>query len=176
VPENVNRAAELFSKYGNFIRSIIYYNIRNKDLTEDIYQDLFIHFSTRPLPPDVQNTKGFLYKVVSDKITDSFRRMDHYQKRIHRYSDEIDNTTENPPEDRIIDVEESEKMFDLVARTLPKNEARAVIFKFKDNCDMTEIAKRMGIRSRSVSRYVSVGIKKLRDIIPDGRENNNGGY
>jgi RNA polymerase sigma factor (sigma-70 family) len=102
--------------------------------------------------------------------------MDHYKKRIHRYSDEIDNTAENPPEERIIDIEESEKMFNLVARTLPKNEARAVIFKFKDNCDTTEIAKRMGIRSRSVSRYVSVGIKKLRDIIPDRRENNNGGY
>jgi RNA polymerase sigma factor (sigma-70 family) len=174
VPENVNRAAKLFIEYGDFIRSIIRYKIKNEDLTEDIYQDLFIHFVIRPVPDDVQSTKGFLYKVISDKITDSFRRMESYKTRISSYAARIENITENSSDKRIIDLEEIEKMFTLIEKTLPQNEARAVILKFRDNFDTTMISKRMRIKSRSVSRYVSVGIKKLRDILPNRREHNNG--
>lgn len=173
-PENVDRAAKLFTEYGNFIRSIIRYKIQNEDLIEDIYQDLFIYFVVRPVPKDIQSTKGFLYKVVSDKVTDSYRRMESYKKQISNYSERIENTAENLPDKIIIDLEETEKMFTLIAKTLPQNEARAVTFKFRDNFDTATISKQMGIKSRSVSRYVSVGIKKIRDILLDRRENNNG--
>jgi RNA polymerase sigma factor (sigma-70 family) len=126
------------------------------------------------VPDDVQSTKGFLYKVISDKITDSFRRMESYKTRISSYAARIENITENSSDKRIIDLEEIEKMFTLIEKTLPQNEARAVILKFRDNFDTTKISKRMRIKSRSVSRYVSVGIKKLRDILPNRREHNNG--
>ncbi len=168
-PENVDRAAKLFVKYGDFIRSIIRYNIKNNDLTEDIYQDLFIYFVFKPIPTGVKSTKGFLYKVITDKVNDSFRRIDSYQRRLKTYSERIENTVENSPDKEIVDMEEYEKMFTLVERRLTTNEAQAVIFRFRDNFDNTTIAKQMRIKSRSVSRYVSVGVKKLRHFILKGR-------
>jgi len=175
-PENVNRVAKLFTEYGDFIRSIIRYNIKNKDLTEDIYQDLFIYFVFRPIPADVRSTKGFLYKVITDKIKDSFRRIDSYQRRLKTYSERIENTVERSPDKKFVDMEEYEKMFTLIERRLPANEARAMIFKFRDNLEMTTIAEQMGIKSRSVSRYISVGVKKLRHIIFKSRGSRNDSY
>jgi len=174
--ENVNRAAKLFTEYGDFIRSIIRYNIKNKDLTEDIYQDLFIYFVFRPIPADVRSTKGFLYKVITDKVKDSFRRIDSYQRRLKTYAKRNDNTVESSPDKEFADMEEYEKMFTLIEQRLPTNEGKAVIFKFRYNFDTTTIAKQMGIKSRSVSRYISVGVKKLRHIIFNSRGNRNDSY
>lgn len=173
VRENVESAAKLFIEHGDFIRSIIRYKIKNEDMTEDIYQDLFIRFVVRPIPDDIRSTKGFLYKVISDEIIDSFRRMESYKTQINSYAGKIENIAEDSPDKKVIDLEETEKMFNLIAKILPQNEARAVIFKFRDNHDTTTIAKQMGIKTRSVSRYVSVGIKKLRDILPNRGGNNN---
>lgn len=174
--ENVNRAAKLFTEYGDFIRSIIRYNIKNKDLTEDIYQDLFIYFIYRPMPADVKSTRGFLYKVITDKIKDSFRRIDSYQKRLKTYAERNEDVADSSPDKKIVDMEEYEKMFTLIERKLPTNEAQAMIFKFRDNFDTTTIAKQMGIKSRSVSRYISVGVKKLRRIIFNSRGSRNDSY
>lgn len=174
--ESVDLAAELFTEYGDFIRSIIQYNIKNKDLTEDIYQDLFIYFVFRPIPADVQSTKGFLYKVITDKIKDSFRRIDSYQRRLKIYAERVEEIVDSGPDKKIVDMEEYEKMFTLIKRKLPTNEAQAVIFKFRENFDTTTIAKQMGIKSRSVSRYISVGVKKLRHIILNSKGSRNDCY
>lgn len=176
VQENVNRAAKLFTEYGDFIRSVINYNMKSGDLTEDIYHDLFIHFVVRPLPDDVQSTRGFLYKVILDKIRDSFRRINSYQTRMKVYAERIENDAENSPDKNLIDIEETEKMFSLIAKKLPESEAQAVIFRFRDSFDTKIIARRMGIKSRSVSRYISVGIKKLRHIMLYDKESKNGDH
>ena len=163
-PSNVGLAEKLFIEHGDFIRSVIDFNVKNQVLSEDIFQDLFLFFVSKPIPQDVQSVRGFLYRVVSDRVKDAFRKIGRYQGKIHRYAKCRGRIIEDSPEDIVIEAEEMEKMFELIERRLPKTEALAVTLRYRDNCDTVEVAEKMGIKPRSVSRYVSVGLKKVRQV------------
>lgn len=161
---NIDLAEELFIKHGEFIRAVISFNVKNRALSEDIFQDLFLFFASNPVPQDVQSVKGFLYRVISDKVKDAFRKIGRYQGRIQRYAKHRRCIIEDSPEDAVIEAEEIGKMFELIERRLPQKEALAVTLRYRHNYDTREVAKKMGIRPRSVSRYVSTGLRKVRQV------------
>ena len=160
IPGNVDRAAEVFGKYGDFIRSVTHFHVKNEAEAEDLFQDLFLSLVAKPIPQEVQNVKAFLYKVITDSVKDTFRRVERYQSRIRRYAERNVRIIENRPENVLMEAEETKKMFALIERHLPQKEALAVTLRYKDNCNTVEVAEKMGIKPRSVSRYVSVGLKK----------------
>jgi len=161
---NADLAEEIFEEHGDFIRLIIRFHVKNETEAEDLFQDFFLFLVSKPIPEEVQNVKGFLYRVVSDKVKDALRRTSCYQARIRRYAERRRHITENCPEDAVIDVEETKKMFELIRRRLPPKEAWAVTLRYRNNSDVGEIAEKMGIKSRSVSRYVSAGLNKLHQV------------
>lgn len=164
VPSNVDRAAEVFDEYGDFIRSVIRFHVKNEVEAEDLFQDLFLLLVAKPIPQEVQNVKSFLYKVISDTIKDAFRRIDRYQAKIRRYAGHSGRVTEYRLKNSLIEAEETKRMFELIERHLPPKEALAVTLRYRNNCDTAKIAKKMGVQPRSVSRYVSVGLKKARHL------------
>ena len=164
-PGNVERATELFVEYGDFIRSIIHFHVRNKTEAEDLFQDFFLSIVAKPIPEEVRNVKGYLYKLITDSIKDAYRRIVRHRTRIRRYAECHLQLVESHPAASLIDVEETTKMFDLIERNLPTKEALAVKLKFRDNCDTEEAAEKMGIKTRSVSRYVSIGLKKISHVL-----------
>ena len=164
-PNNVERAAELFDEHGDFIRSIIRFHVRNEAEAEDLFQDLFLSIVAKPLPEEVRNIKGFLYKLTSDIVKDTFRRINRYKIRMRRYTECHLQIAENHPASSLIDVEETIKMFDLIERSLSTKEALAVTMRYRDNCDTGKVAEKMGVTNRSVSRYVSIGLKKIGHVL-----------
>lgn len=171
-PSNVERVAEVFDKYGDFIRSVIRFHVKNEVEAEDLFQDLFLLLVAKPIPPEVQNVKSFLYKVIYDTIKDAFRRIDRYQVRIRRYAERNVRTIENRPENVLMEVEETKKMFELMERRLPSYEALAVTLRYRDNCDIEEAAEQMRVKPRTVSRYVSVGLEKIRSFFGEKQGGN----
>lgn len=164
-PSNVERAAVIFDKYGDFIRSVIRFHIRNEPEADDVFQDLFLSLAAKPIPLEVQNVKGFLYKLLCDTVKDAYRRIERYQSRINRYAKRNLRVAENRPETELISVEETKKMFDLIERQLPTQEALAVTLRYREDYNTGEAAEMMGVKHRSVSRYVSVGLKKIGNAI-----------
>jgi RNA polymerase sigma factor (sigma-70 family) len=161
VPGSVDRAGRIFDKYGDFIRSVIRFNVKSETEAEDLFQDLFLSLVAKPIPEEVQNVRGFLYKLISDTVKDAYRRTKRYQARIRKYAKYQLRTIENRPETSLIGVEEARRMFDLIETRLPAKEALAVKLRFKNECETGEVAEIMGVKPRSVSRYVSVGLKKI---------------
>ncbi|MHC4623468.1 MAG: sigma-70 family RNA polymerase sigma factor [Planctomycetota bacterium] len=168
-PANVEAVAEVFSEYGNFIRTAISFHVGDKSEAEDLFQDLFLHLTSKPMPREIQNMRGFLYKMISDMIRDAFRRTDRYQARIRTYATHNGRIVENRPERALMEVEEAKRMFDLIERRLPRNEAMALRLKYKENNGLTEIADKLGVKPRSVSRYVSIGLRKMRYVFAKGQ-------
>ena len=161
---NVIKAEKLFVEYGGFIRSTLSFNVKNESLSNDLFQDLFLFFVSKPIGEEVKNVKGFLYRVISDRIKDTIRRRTRYQSRIKRYAKSYSHNVETRPENILIEEEEVKKMFDLIKKQLPTHEAMAVTLRYKNNHSISVIADEMGIRTESVSRYLSVGLKKIRQI------------
>ena len=164
-PGKAEWVGEIFAEYGSFIRSVIRFKIRNEAMCEDLFQDFFLFLIVNPIPQDIQNIKGFLYKAVSNRIVDAVRSTGRYQTRINRYAEHQTNTLSDCPEKILIDLEETEKMFELLRENLPLNEALAVKLRYMDDYDTTEVAQKLKVDPRSVSRYVSVGLKKVRHAL-----------
>jgi len=167
-PENLAYAEKVFAEHGDFVRAILRFHVRNQVEREDLFQVFFLELISKPIPEDVQNVRGYIYHVVCDNIKDAFRRIERYQKRLHRYAEHHRHIIEDRPENKLIETEEIEKMFELIYRHLPKNEAKAMALRYKDNCNIRETAAKMGVKPRSVSRYLSAGAKKLRQVLGVG--------
>ena len=169
---NVERTAEVFEKYGDFIRAGIRFHVKDEMEAEDLFQDLFLLLVAKPIPQDVQNVKTFLYKVVSDRIKDAFRRIDRYHARIRRYAERNVRAIEKRPEKAIMDIDEAKKMFELIERRLPPPQASALTLKYRDGYDTREVAKKMCVKPRSVSSYASAGLEKIRCFLGEKQRNN----
>jgi DNA-directed RNA polymerase specialized sigma subunit len=65
----------------------------------------------------------------------------------------------------VIDKEETEKMLNLMQKNLSAKEAEAITLRYFNEDKISHVAQKMGIQKRSVSRYISVGLKKVRAVM-----------
>ena len=168
--QNIVSAEKVFEKHADFIRSVISFHVKNEAEAEDLFQNIFLVLIMKPLPDDLRNIRGFLYKIITDKIKDFVRQTVRYKKRIYNSIENSRNSTVDSPERAIIDLEETQKMFDVIRKNLPDKEALAVKLRYLDGYDISETASVMEVKPRTVSRYVSIGLKKLSHIFIDKSE------
>lgn len=161
----VQRAVAVFEEHGEFIRKVIDFQSSNVAQGEDLFQEFFLSLVAKPIPEHLENTKSYLYRSVVNDVIDAARRVKRHQGRLAEYAEHRSSTSSspNPPEDPLVRAEEMDKMFNSFERLLPPSESRAIALRYKNNYSTTEVAQTMGVNTKSVSRYISVGIRKLRD-------------
>ena len=167
VHKRVGLAAEVFGKYGDEILAVIRFNVDDQSRANDIFHDFFVSLVRRPIPPHVQDIKGYLYKAVTNDVIDSSRqtrnRQNNAQKYAYIYRQRIPK--ENPP-DTLIHVEETERMLRLIENHLPKHQARVFLRRCNDGLNTADTAEKLCLTKGTVSQYLSVAMKKIRQIIP----------
>ena len=141
----VNAATAIFAQHGQFIRAIIYSKIGHEAGAEDIFQDFFLSLAHKPPPDDVKNIKSYLYSAITHDIADAMRRMNAYRVRLE----------------------------ELIEKRLPSSQSKAVILRYKHGYEIKEIAEAMRVDSRSVSRYICLGLRAIRQLFPKKRGNSN---
>jgi RNA polymerase sigma factor (sigma-70 family) len=161
--ENLRNATEIFAEHEDFIRKVIFSKIRCKHTAEDIFQDFYLSLISKPIPQDLKNHKGYLYRAISRDVIDSARRTKRYRARDARYCElkrlALDQFKNH--EEHVAIKEEAAKMLDLIDDGLKQTEATAIKLRNMKGHSTGETAEIMGIKKRSVSRYLSVGMKKL---------------
>ena len=169
---NIERAAQIFSEYGDFILAVIHYQSGNHVQADDLLQDFFLSLVSKPVPSGIQNVKGYLYRAITNDIVDAARRVKKYRALMHKYAESIDNSVnKNAPINALIETEQMKKTFKLIEGCLPRSEAQAITFRYKDNCDIKDISEKMRINHRSVSKYISAGLRKVRRFWPTKQGN-----
>jgi RNA polymerase sigma factor (sigma-70 family) len=68
------------------------------------------------------------------------------------------------PENALIRTEEMSKMFELIEKRLPRSEAQAIVLRYRNHHTIKEVAEKMDVNSRSISRYISKGLSKIRQF------------
>ncbi len=160
---NVGHAAEVFAEYGDFIYMVIRYQVKNDIQADDLFQDFFLSLVTSPLPTGVRNIRGYLYRAITNKIIDATRRVERYRNHVHKYSEYLEHpVNKRTPENAFIDVEETNKMFGLIKGRLTNSQYQAIALRYSTHHSIKEVAEKMGVKSTSVSRYISIGLKKIR--------------
>lgn len=164
--ENVEKAAGVFEEYGEFIFGIIFYKVHDKSLTEDLYQDFFLSLVSNPVPPDVRNIKSYLYKSLRNDVIDAGRRTERYRNLKNGYAEYAGYViNKKTSRNAFISEERTDEIFELIGGNLKPSEVRAITLRYKKGRTIGEIAKEMNVKKESVSRYICVGLTKLRRLL-----------
>ncbi|UCH69688.1 MAG: sigma-70 family RNA polymerase sigma factor [Candidatus Bathyarchaeota archaeon] len=163
---DVDHAAEIFAEYGGFIRAIIHSQVKSETQADDMFQDFFLSLVCKPVPQNVKNIKGYLYRAITNDIIDSVRRVERYRNHMHKYSKHLDHPiNKRTPEDAFICVEETNKMFELIKGRIRNNEFQAITLQYKSHYSIKNVAKIMGVKCKSVREYTSRGLGRIRQSL-----------
>lgn len=164
-------AAEIFDRYGDQIRAIIHFNVKDQSKADDIFQDFFMSIVHKPIPPNIQDVIGYLYRAVTNDVIDVSRQKKCHQDHIKKYAECCNNfiITEDP-QNLAIKMEETKRMFQLIESRLSKREAEVILQRYGQGFSTTNTAKRLQVDKRNVSRYLSIALKKMREFIPQDED------
>ena len=167
VHKRVGLAAEVFGKYGDEILAVIRFNIDDPARANDIFQEFFVSLVRRPIPPDIQDVRGYLYKAVTNDVIDSSRQIRNRHNNDQKYAYMRKHCVlQEDPQDILIHAEETNRMLRLIKNHLPKRESTVFIKRFSDGLNTTDTAKNLRLTKRTVSQYLSIALKKIRHIVP----------
>jgi len=159
---HVQAAAEVFAEHGEFIRAVLRSLHGRQDDVEDLYQDIFLFLARKPLPSQGM-TRGYIYKMVVSRLVDERRKENRYRRLIdHAQQTKARSASEKDPHGVLIDLEETCRMLQMIEQRLPSVVAQAVTLRHVREMSVEETADTMGVLPRTVSRYASVGLRKLR--------------
>jgi RNA polymerase sigma factor (sigma-70 family) len=165
--EAVRLATEIFEEHGGFIRAVIRFQARRAE-EEDLFQEFFLALIRNPVPAGVQNLRSYLYRAVTNHVVDSARRRENYRRALKKYAKHTRVSINKRPAGNALivdDTEEKNAKIAFFARHLQEREAQAFVLRHRDNRSIQEIAAMMGVNARTVSRYLSEGIRKLRQAL-----------
>jgi RNA polymerase sigma factor (sigma-70 family) len=170
-------AVEVYAKHADFIRKVIRSHVKDQNQADDIFQDLFLRLVENPIGPEVEHVQRYLYRVTINEIVSNSRRRKKFAMGVNGYAQNSDIINrQSCPEDPLIDAEESAKTFQFIReqcsqKIIFKREARAIKLYYGKGRRIKEIAGTMGIKCNSASRYVSMGIAKVRKAVTTVGEN-----
>jgi RNA polymerase sigma factor (sigma-70 family) len=171
IRKRVGLAAEVFDRYGDEIRALIHFNIKDKSKVDDIFQNFFVSIVHKPIPPDIEDIKGYLYRAVTNDVIDVSRQKKCHQDHIKKYAECRKHfLIAEDPQNTAIQVETTKKMFQLIETRLPKRQAEAVLQRYGQGISTTDTAKKMQTDKRIVSRYLSIALKKMREFVPKNED------
>lgn len=165
--EDRSRAlAEIYEKYDDFIESAIRFVARNHADREDIYQEVFIVLSQKENFDEIRNIKSYLYRLVVNKANEFLRRKITGELKLKEYLElQSRQIEEGDLMHNILVQDEMDKVVGLIEEFLSKKESEAVLLRFKYHYDDEKAARKMNVKKETLIRYVSTGLKKIRDII-----------
>jgi RNA polymerase sigma factor (sigma-70 family) len=155
-------ADAIFAEYGGFVHAIFRAQAGMKLDVEDLYQEFYLALVHKPVPAGVQNMEAYLYRAAVHHLVSAIRFQETYAQNIKKYAKETRISINNRESGSALTREEQKHtVVACLARYLPGREGQAFVLRYRDNCSIVEIATRMGINKRTVSRYLSESLRKL---------------
>jgi len=164
----VARAAQVFDEYGDEIRAVIAFNIQDETKVDDIFHDFFISLVRNPVPQGLKDIRAYLYRAVTHDVIDSSRQVKNHQEGVQKYAElRMYSVSQDDPQNMAINAEETEKMFQLIEGRLSQRESEVVYHRLGLGLTVADAAERIRVDRRSVSHYLSVAMKKIREFVPE---------
>jgi RNA polymerase sigma factor (sigma-70 family) len=165
--DRVAVAVGIIAAHGHFIRNVIRLRVVDVSRREDLFQELVLKVIVQPVPADVQNVRGYLYRAIVHDIADLAREREDNRHHLKNYAETTRISIHKRPSPNAI-IEETEERASVLAyltSRLQPREARVVTLRYWDNYSIVEIAAETGINRRSVSRYLTSGIREIRRML-----------
>lgn len=155
----------LYNAYAKELLDYAYSFVKNKQVSEDLVQEVFISLWTRRNEVEITYTlKQYLYGAVKFNILSFFRSEDVKQRYIEHFCAFVAQSSTN----QIKGVMDTADLMSVVNRALkslpPKCQQVFYLSRFEYKT-IKEIAAEMNISTRTVENYISQAIKHLREVL-----------
>jgi RNA polymerase sigma factor (sigma-70 family) len=162
--EAVAAAVRVFAEHGSFVRSVIRLRVRDVSRREDLFQELFLELIDQPVPRNVQNIRGYLYRTILNDVVDLAREREDQKRHLRKYAERNEICIHKRPSQNAIvqKTDDRKAVFANLTRQLPRREAQVVTLRYRDDFSISEIAAATGVDKRTVSRYLTSALRALR--------------
>jgi RNA polymerase sigma factor (sigma-70 family) len=171
IRKRVGFAAEVFDRYGDEIRAIIHFNVKDNSRADDIFQEFFVSIVHKPIPTDIEDIRAYLYRAITNDVIDVSRQIKNHQDHIQKYAEcRKYRVIPEDPQKTAIQTENTKKMFRLIENRLPKRQAEVIVQRYGHGLSTTDTAEKMNVNKGIVCRYLSVALKKMREFVPENED------
>jgi len=168
VENNRELVADIFERYGAKIYNLIARQVNDYSEIDDIYQQLFLSLIQGQGLSHDHNILGYLFKATTNHVIDAARLKKKYRQQTYRYAEyQRYRTVQESPQRITIQAEERQKRIKLIEKYLPRHEAKAITDYYIHDHNFPNLAKKMNIKKRTLSRYLCIGLKKVRQLLND---------
>jgi len=163
----------IFQKHDEFIRRHIRYKTRkNAHIADDIYQNVFVRMTEASFGGEILNIKNYLAQTINTEFLMYYRKRKRYENFVVKYADKSKFAVEGSEiegklSSDIYTTDDIEEIFAIMERVLYPSEAKAIKLRYMDDCNSKQILEEMGVKAQTLSGYLSVGLKKLRQFLDD---------
>ena len=170
--ENIETANVIFQQYQKKLRQAIASQVNDKTTIDDILHDFYLSLVNKPIPANLNNIKGYLYRAVRNDMFDAADKNKRYYKRNKKYAEIHLRYHEIKKPDEIAAIaDETDRLFKIVEEILLPHEIKAIKQRYQKEMDTAEAAEEMLVSKRTFSHYICSALKKIRKFInenPDG--------
>ena len=163
-PEEVH---QIYRDNGLFIHRVIQFHLGNSPDSEDVFQSLFLRLLEKPIPKrEGINQRSYLYRMIKNSIIDDVRRTKAYKECISRFSNiQPYHKIVYEPAEKTIQEDEVKFIMHIIDNCLPAHTAVTLRLYYKENYSSDQISQKLSVKRKTVIKYISIGLRRLRWIL-----------
>lgn len=152
---------ELYKRYWSKLYVYAYNVLKEKDICEDIIQEIFVNLWERRNDVQIINISAYLYQSLKYKIFNHFRNSKYKRQLLERLNIFVEK----------MDISNSYEIYELTERVeniiskLPEQRRKIFRLSRNENFSNKEIAQKLGISIQTVKNQISQTLKTLRESL-----------
>ncbi|MHC4061591.1 MAG: RNA polymerase sigma factor [Planctomycetota bacterium] len=160
----------IYEKYIDDLLAVAASLLSDVHAAEDCVHDVFVSFAgvAGEAFNIRHNLKGYLLSCVANRARDQLRKKPREPNRLVEESD--GPATSSEPAGKLIDCEESARLFDALAK-LPYEQREVFVLHAQGDMKFREIANLLGVSTATVQSRYRYAIEKLRAFLRKENEN-----
>ena len=163
---NPEEVSEIYRDNGQFIRKIIRFHLGDTPEVDDVFQSFFLRLLEKPVPKkEVVSQRPYLYKMITYNIVDDVRRTRAYKKHISKYSTIPCHKPSCEPCEKLMQEEQINSVLHTIENHLPTHISKTLKLRYKESYSNDEIANTIPAKKSTIIKYISDGLKMLREIL-----------
>lgn len=163
---------EIYEKYHHDLYRFIFYMVKNKQLTEDLVQEVYIRvLNSYDTFRGESSQKTWLFSIARHVTIDYFRSQKRRRKRILDFFDwntkgELIKDHLPQPDELVIKEDELRKVYNYLDKCT-EDQKSVLILRFIQSFSIKETAEILNFTTSKVKTTQHRGLKKLRSMLSD---------
>lgn len=164
--ENIVAATKIFEEHGAFIYNVFRYKTSDQSLVDDLFQDFFLALAANPVSLEGPQLRAYLYRAIVNDIRDAVRRVQRYRNLLNKYSENYNFAVNKQRTKNATSIEERvEAIIRNAWESLSPKETNAITLRYLKGYSTAEVAQKMQVKPETISRYICVGLCKMRQYL-----------